>query len=130
MDQLKHERSKGMVFSGYVEKEINFPPTYRYKKNSNAFTDKAKRTPSYTDRILYGGTKVKDIEILSYDCATQVVWSDHKPVFSQALVKGIDFEPEKVSELFIMLTLVRNTTMTMDLRLVEAVVFYNFLGKK
>jgi hypothetical protein len=93
-----------MVFTGYIEKEINFPPSYRYKKNSNSFTDKAKRTPSYTDRILYGGKKLENLEIMSYDCATQVVWSDHKPVFSQALVKAIDFEPEKVR--FLLLSLI------------------------
>ena len=90
-DQLINQRRKGNVFRGYREKQITFPPSYKYKTYTNAFTQK-KRTPSYTDRILVSGLKKEKVDILTYDSATQVVWSDHKPVFAQCEVEvsGLD----------------------------------------
>lgn len=84
------------MFTDYVEKPIEFPPSYKYKTKTNAFTDK-KRVPSYTDRILFSGMKQKNLEVFTYDCASEVVWSDHKPVFSQCSIKNVKVRADRVS---------------------------------
>lgn len=81
-DQLIEEKLRKEVFVGYEEAEIKFPPSYKYKKQSNAITDK-NRVPSYTDRILHSGLCKNSLNILSYDSESEIVWSDHKPVFAQ-----------------------------------------------
>eukprot|EP00127_Corallochytrium_limacisporum_P004756 Clim_evm110s172 gene=Clim_evmTU110s172 len=48
-DELK--RNMGSVFPGFREGHINFLPTYKLKPGTTSYS--TKRTPSYTDRILY-----------------------------------------------------------------------------
>ena len=64
-------------FSDYNLKEgtINFPPTYKYIKESLIYNDK--RTPSWTDRILYKGDK--SVKCIFYDSIDLYI-SDHKPI--------------------------------------------------
>ena len=69
------------VFVGYEEAKINFPPSYKYKKQTNALTNKD-RIPSYTDRILHSGIRKAYCKIMAYDTESEIVWSDHKPVFA------------------------------------------------
>ena len=57
------------------EGEINFPPTYKYIKESQIYD--GKRTPSWTDRILY--KEDKDIKCMLYDTVDLYI-SDHKPL--------------------------------------------------
>ncbi|KAG2388401.1 hypothetical protein C9374_000565 [Naegleria lovaniensis] len=52
-DQLKAQQKLGKVFYGFKENPITFPPSYKYKPGTLEFDNKKKRTPSYTDRILY-----------------------------------------------------------------------------
>ncbi|KAL9647216.1 hypothetical protein ABK040_012568 [Willaertia magna] len=52
-DQLKQQQREGQVFYGFKECPIKFPPTYKYKGGTLEFDQKKKRTPSYTDRILF-----------------------------------------------------------------------------
>ncbi|KAF0976838.1 hypothetical protein FDP41_004133 [Naegleria fowleri] len=52
-DQLKAQQKLGKVFYGFKENPISFPPSYKYKPGTLEFDNKKKRTPSYTDRILY-----------------------------------------------------------------------------
>ena len=54
-DQLNYLRREGLIFRGYSESEITFPPTYKYDVGTrdNFDTSHKQRTPSFTDRILY-----------------------------------------------------------------------------
>ncbi|KAL3230238.1 Phosphatidylinositol 4,5-bisphosphate 5-phosphatase INP54 [Nakaseomyces bracarensis] len=49
LNRLKH---KGIILRGFKEGRINFPPTYKYKLQSES-TYNSKRIPSWCDRILY-----------------------------------------------------------------------------
>ena len=87
-DQLNYLRSEGLIFKGYKEDPINFPPTFKYDPGTNEFdTSSKQRVPSYTDRILYksrrssGHEKKHKIKPLHYGSVQDVVTSDHKPVW-------------------------------------------------
>ena len=57
------------------EEKIVFPPTYKYNKMSTTYN--SKRTPSWTDRILYKQDNI--IKCLFYDTIDLYI-SDHKPL--------------------------------------------------
>ena len=57
------------------EEKINFPPTYKYKKMQIIYDEK--RTPSWTDRILF--KEDKNIKCIFYDTIDLYI-SDHKPL--------------------------------------------------
>ncbi len=57
------------------EEKINFPPTYKYEKMQNIYNEK--RTPSWTDRILF--KEDKNIKCIFYDTLDLYI-SDHKPL--------------------------------------------------
>ena len=57
------------------EEKIEFPPTYKYNKMSTIYN--GKRTPSWTDRILYRRDNI--IKCIFYDTVDLYI-SDHKPV--------------------------------------------------
>ena len=81
-DQLNYLRAEGLIFRGYREEEIRFPPTYKYDSGTNKFdTSSKQRTPSYTDRILYKCHRGTEVRALMYDSVQEVVSSDHKPVW-------------------------------------------------
>ncbi|KAK1306345.1 Type I inositol 1,4,5-trisphosphate 5-phosphatase 2 [Acorus calamus] len=81
-DQLREELQGGHVFNGWKEGLINFPPTYKYEKNSDRYfgeqprEGEKKRSPAWCDRILWSG---KGINQLSY-WRSEVTLSDHRPV--------------------------------------------------
>ena len=50
-DELSHTTACGQAFSGWKEMAINFPPTYKFVEGTNRYS--SKRTPAWTDRILY-----------------------------------------------------------------------------
>jgi hypothetical protein len=53
-DQLNQQRKLGRAFVGFEEGAIRFPPTYKYDKRADCFdTSSKKRSPAWTDRILY-----------------------------------------------------------------------------
>jgi hypothetical protein len=53
-DQLHQQRMSGNVLRGFNEGRIEFPPTYKFDKNSDMYDTSAKaRTPSWTDRVLF-----------------------------------------------------------------------------
>jgi hypothetical protein len=72
---------RGRAFVGLAEAPISFPPTYKLDKHKAGLaydTSAKRRTPSWTDRILYkegSGTTV-----LKYDADFEPTFSDHKPV--------------------------------------------------
>ena len=82
-DQLGIEIRRGNVFPNFCEGAITFPPTYKYKKDSDDYEDVKKRNPSWTDRILFKVAKRRrniEISIYSYDAISSMRQSDHRPV--------------------------------------------------
>ena len=77
-DQLGQERLHQAVFVGWREGPIRFKPTYKYDLESNNWDSSEKsRTPAWTDRILYRGENISQIEYRSQEKLNP---SDHKPV--------------------------------------------------
>jgi hypothetical protein len=82
-DQLNFLRREGLIFRGYRESEITFPPTYKYDVGTKDKYDTSpkQRTPSFTDRILYKHGSSTDVNPIHYDSVFDVTTSDHKPVW-------------------------------------------------
>ncbi|XP_075901230.1 phosphatidylinositol 3,4,5-trisphosphate 5-phosphatase 1 [Nelusetta ayraudi] len=88
-DQLNMARNDGKVFLHFDEEEITFPPTYRFERDTRdkyAYT-KAKATgtkynlPSWCDRILRKSYPLAHVVSHAYGCTTDIMTSDHSPVF-------------------------------------------------
>ena len=75
-EELKNFNKTELAQFNIEEGEIKFPPTYKYKKNTN-FYNISKRVPSWTDRILYKNNE--NITSLYYD-RVNLTLSDHKPI--------------------------------------------------
>ncbi|KTW30137.1 hypothetical protein T552_00615 [Pneumocystis carinii B80] len=90
-DQLNLQMNSGSVFPYYSESQITFPPTYKFDNGTNNYsTSEKQRTPSWTDRILYKGSNLRQ---LSYN-SSPLTFSDHKPVYAhfEASITIIDQE--------------------------------------
>jgi phosphatidylinositol-bisphosphatase len=100
-DQLNIERKHNRVFEGYIEGPITFLPSYKFDSGTNIYdTSEKKRTPSYTDRVLWkerGTNVVKQKYYLMHD---QYVISDHKPIISAFDVPVKVIQPEKYKQLY------------------------------
>ncbi len=89
-------------FSFINEGNIEFNPTYKYKKESNEyyFKNNKIRIPSWCDRIFYKKYKEEPMIILKqYNCIQTINYSDHKPVFGVFEIYCKDYyknEKEKV----------------------------------
>mmetsp|Transcript_4335 Transcript_4335/g.7604 ORF Transcript_4335/g.7604 Transcript_4335/m.7604 type:complete len:788 (-) Transcript_4335:38-2401(-) len=93
-DQLNQVRKsrKVTILDGFEEAaELNFAPTYKHELYSNQYLmdddGGAKRTPAWTDRILYRihphfGAHLK-LQTVSYAKHENVFSSDHRPVSSR-----------------------------------------------
>ena len=74
----------------FKEPKIKFKPTYKYEVNSSKYSKNKKRTPSWTDRILfldnrlYNSKYEKNNYVYNkiYNVIEDIIISDHKPVFS------------------------------------------------
>jgi hypothetical protein len=81
-DELVNEMQQGRVAFGFREAEVEFPPTYKFKK----WKYSKKRVPAWTDRVL-----VKDrdeiMKQVSYGAVMSSEHSDHKPVYAQFLMR-------------------------------------------
>ncbi|CAN8062420.1 unnamed protein product [Agarophyton chilense] len=89
-DELQYQMKQNEIFKGFKEGLIQFPPTYKLERFSDKYaTDEngdVKRTPAYTDRILWKpGTDEKgnelQVRLKCYDCS-KVHSSDHRPVYA------------------------------------------------
>lgn len=99
-DQLLVSKKAGFAFEDFVEPEIQFPPTYKYIRQTSLYderTEKKVRAPSWCDRILYyirdyNPEKQCPFTVTEYNSVQSLVTSDHKPVFMRAvlLVKKYD----------------------------------------
>ncbi|KAK9728169.1 hypothetical protein K7432_001281 [Basidiobolus ranarum] len=126
-DQLNIQRQSNLVFQGFHEAPILFPPTYKFDvvnqtsnseiidieynrpicdfiplKNSldsmNVYDTSPKaRVPSWTDRILYKSKK-GEVEVPRYEAVMDMYGSDHKPVVGVFLVY-FDWKKELTKEL-------------------------------
>ncbi|XP_065226697.1 inositol polyphosphate 5-phosphatase E [Planococcus citri] len=107
-DQLYSSMKKGLVFRGFQEAPITFPPTYKYDPGTTVFdTSHKKRIPSYTDRILFKcrkssrsiltpATNYTSIKNVVYTSTPSFSTSDHKPVWGVYKCKlrtGVDNMP-------------------------------------
>ncbi|XP_066306841.1 type IV inositol polyphosphate 5-phosphatase 3-like isoform X6 [Miscanthus floridulus] len=95
-DQLKVELKKGRLFEGWTEGVINFPPTYKYKVNSEKYISddhkSGRRTPAWCDRILSHG---KGMRLLSYK-TVDLRLSDHRPVIAVYMADVEVFSSKKL----------------------------------
>ncbi|RLM93681.1 type IV inositol polyphosphate 5-phosphatase 3 [Panicum miliaceum] len=95
-DQLKVELKKGHLFEGWTEGVIHFPPTYKYKVNSEKYISdehkSGRRTPAWCDRILSHG---KGMRLLSYK-TVDLRLSDHRPVTAVHMVDVEVFSSKKL----------------------------------
>ncbi|XP_010219061.1 PREDICTED: phosphatidylinositol 3,4,5-trisphosphate 5-phosphatase 1 [Tinamus guttatus] len=89
-DQLLLERKDHKVFLQFEEEEITFAPTYRFERGTRekyAYT-KQKATgmkynlPSWCDRVLWKSYPMVHVVCQSYGCTTDIMTSDHSPVFA------------------------------------------------
>jgi hypothetical protein len=82
-DQLLLSRKKnpGFRLRAFQEKEITFPPTYKYDVGSDQYdSSEKKRSPAWCDRILYRGIgRIKQTEYRRHEVRV----SDHRPVSGQ-----------------------------------------------
>ncbi|XP_067898054.1 phosphatidylinositol 3,4,5-trisphosphate 5-phosphatase 1 isoform X2 [Heterodontus francisci] len=89
-DQLTMEKSDKKIFLQFQEEEITFPPSYRYDRDSRDIYNyiKQKATglkynlPSWCDRVLWKSYPNVHVMCQSYGCTTDIVTSDHSPVFA------------------------------------------------
>ncbi|TWW57480.1 phosphatidylinositol 3,4,5-trisphosphate 5-phosphatase 1 [Takifugu flavidus] len=89
-DQLTTEKKEGKVFLHFDEEEITFAPTYRFERDTRekyVYT-KAKATgtkynlPSWCDRVLKKSYPLVHAVCQAYGCTTDILTSDHSPVFA------------------------------------------------
>uniref|UniRef100_A0A803TBB3 phosphatidylinositol-3,4,5-trisphosphate 5-phosphatase n=2 Tax=Anolis carolinensis TaxID=28377 RepID=A0A803TBB3_ANOCA len=89
-DQLLIEKKDRKVFLQFEEEEITFAPTYRFERHTreNYVYTKQKATgmkynlPSWCDRVLWKSYPLVHVVCQSYGCATDIMTSDHSPVFA------------------------------------------------
>lgn len=89
-DQLLVERREQKVFLQFEEEEITFAPTYRFERNTreNYVYTKQKATgmkynlPSWCDRVLWKSHPLVHVVCQSYGCTSDIMTSDHSPVFA------------------------------------------------
>lgn len=97
-DQLKVSQRAGLAFEEFIEPEIKFPPTYKYKKYTTNYDKKEGkkcRAPAWCDRILYRtgeGASAEDVTVHTYDHVLKLSGSDHKPIFALATVRMKDYD--------------------------------------
>ncbi|EEC71391.1 hypothetical protein OsI_03516 [Oryza sativa Indica Group] len=110
-DQLKREFKKGHLFDGWTEGVISFPPTYKYKVNSEKYTSdepkSGRRTPAWCDRILSFGKGMRlqayrtvDIRLSDHRPVTAVYTSDVEVFCPKKLQRALTFTDAEVEDQF------------------------------
>ncbi len=82
-DELTKTLSKKLVLSGFKTAYCNFPPTFKVDRQ-HGYLYNPKRSPSYTDRILFKNSDRLDAatKLLLYEPIEGFTSSDHKPIRS------------------------------------------------
>ncbi|KIW07424.1 uncharacterized protein PV09_02265 [Verruconis gallopava] len=87
---LSRKRNPGFRLRAFQEKELTFPPTYKYDVGTDNYdTSEKRRSPAWCDRLLYRGIgRIKQTEYRRHEVRV----SDHRPVSGQfrIRVKTID----------------------------------------
>lgn len=80
-DELAHALREKDCLEGFRTPECWFPPTFKVHR-MDGYQYNEKRSPSYTDRILYKGNHLLSGKIrpLSYEPIDHFTSSDHKPI--------------------------------------------------
>ncbi|SMN18591.1 similar to Saccharomyces cerevisiae YOR109W INP53 Polyphosphatidylinositol phosphatase, dephosphorylates multiple phosphatidylinositols [Maudiozyma saulgeensis] len=95
-DQLTQEIDSGIIFHDYCEPTLQFRPTYKFDFGTNIYDSSEKRrTPSWTDRIVYKGD---NLHPLAYSSAPLTI-SDHRPVYAAYRTDVSIIDEEKKHEL-------------------------------
>jgi len=95
-DQLTQEIDSGIIFHDYCEPALQFRPTYKFDFGTNLYDSSEKRrTPSWTDRIVYRGA---NLHPLAYSSAPLTI-SDHRPVYAAYRTDVSIVDEEKKHEL-------------------------------
>uniref|UniRef100_A0AC35U978 Phosphoinositide 5-phosphatase n=1 Tax=Rhabditophanes sp. KR3021 TaxID=114890 RepID=A0AC35U978_9BILA len=85
-DQLTQQRLNEIVFAGFDEGPLTFPPTYKYDTFSDDYdTSEKARSPAWTDRILVKNNCGRLVRSLAYERA-ELKTSDHRPVMARFIV--------------------------------------------
>ncbi|KXZ44655.1 hypothetical protein GPECTOR_64g149 [Gonium pectorale] len=82
-DQLHLQQKKGKVLQGFQEMPIAFAPTFKFAPGTDTYD--LKRTPAWTDRVLYlvnADPLFADLKPLYYMSVPELRTSDHKPVIA------------------------------------------------
>lgn len=80
----------------FAEMELKFAPTFKYDRGSVEYdTSEKQRVPSYCDRILYKGTRIKQHSLLRLECKM----SDHRPVYGLFSVQNSKIDQMKYREI-------------------------------
>jgi len=88
-DELEKALREKKILCGFRTPMCKFCPTFKLERRSGFHYDK-KRTPSYTDRILWKSMQQnRSIEPLIYEPISSFATSDHKPM------RGLFFLPER-----------------------------------
>ncbi|KAI8890412.1 DNase I-like protein [Backusella circina FSU 941] len=78
-DQLYNEMLQKRVFPSYQEGDITFLPTYKFDIGTDTYdTSEKQRIPGWTDRILFKGNQLKQLQYTRAELCT----SHHRPVFA------------------------------------------------
>jgi hypothetical protein len=95
-DQLNLAMLAGETFRYYHEGQIHFPPTYKFDNGTDQYDSSEKqRIPAWTDRILYRGQGLKQLDYHS----ASLKMSDHKPVYATFKVQVRIVDDAKRSKL-------------------------------
>ena len=82
-DELRGSLDKQTCLVGYQTAYCNFPPTFKVERK-NGYKYNVKRSPSYTDRILFKKADQLEsaLQLLLYEPVETFTSSDHKPIRS------------------------------------------------
>ena len=82
-EELNHLRAKHVIFRGFDEQPVTFPPTYKYKVG-DMISYNNKRIPSWCDRILYkkypSGLPMGKARYESLERVRHMQFTDHQAV--------------------------------------------------
>lgn len=87
----------GRAFQGFQEAKIEFAPSYKFTPGDirNFYflgTEKRKRIPSYTDRILYYTNNTETgLKSSCYESIMDIFISDHKPIIGIYQIEVLNF---------------------------------------
>jgi inositol-1,4,5-trisphosphate 5-phosphatase len=99
-DELRMALDNQRCLFGFKTPQCNFPPTFKLERQGG-YTYQEKRTPSYTDRILWktGNSLEHNIKPLLYEPIDDFESSDHKPIrgaFEIQLNKPLTFRKKEM----------------------------------